>query len=84
MKMISKFSRASPNQCLTVNELEYSIRRNFGGFPHAMLDTVSFFDKHLKDVKAKMKQNSEDVPPLNPEKMIETCLSGIHTKGYVL
>lgn len=80
--MISRFSTAS-GQCLTTNKLEYSIRRNFGGIPRAVLNTMACFDEHLNEVKTSMAKNSVDEPPLDPVKMIETSLSGCYTKGYV-
>lgn len=80
MKMIYEFSQSDGHR-LTYNQLEYSIRRNFGGLPPGVLDIMSIFEKSLTEVRKNMTQNWQHEPPLGAVKMIETSLSGEFTRG---
>lgn len=78
MKMVAGFSHQGEE--LTVEQLNHSINRNFGGFEREKFDPLAIFKSHCEPVIATMQSSDDDRPPSDPIELIESCLSGEHIK----
>lgn len=80
MKMVAKFANAGH---LNQYQLEYSIRRNFGGLDLENFDPVNVFKKHAASEWPD--KASDDILPTTSTALIKSSLSGEHTglKGWV-
>ena len=81
MKMVVNF--ANIDGPLNRNQLEHSIRRNFGGFDPEKFDPMEVFKEHCTSLETlAFRKNGR--PPIDPIGLIKSSLSGEDTaiKGY--
>lgn len=77
---------ADQSRELNRNQLEHSIRRNFGGFdPASGFDPMAIFSEHCPTLDTLAPQ-TDGRPPIDPIGLIKSSLSGMDTaiKGYLL
>lgn len=76
MKMVVNF--ADSTGALNRNQLEHSIRRNFGGFDQDVFDPMTVFTEHFPSLNALEKQENGR-PPVDSIGLIQSSLSGEDT-----
>lgn len=84
MKMVISFAtKAGP---LNKNQLEHSIKRNFGGFDSNLFDPMTIFRQHCGASMERLPDSPDGKPPINSLGLIKSSLSGEDTalKGSVL
>lgn len=83
MKMVVNFAKSTKGK-LNRNQLEHSIRRNFGGFDPRDFDPMNVFINHCPTL-GNLPMSRDHKPPLDPISLIKATLSGSETslKGWV-
>jgi len=77
MKMVASFATSS-NGTINRNQLEHSIRRNFGGFDTDSFNPMDVFRRHCRAMD--MLSHQEDGrPPIDSIGLIRSSLSGQDT-----
>jgi len=75
MKMVVNF--ADNTKSLNRNQLEHSIRRNFGGFDPEKFDPMEFFEKQCN--LETLEHQEDGRPPVDSIGLIQSSLSGEDT-----
>jgi len=68
---------ADNTKALNRNQLEHSIRRNFGGFDPETFNPMEFFEKYCNMDDLKLAK--DDRPPVDSIRIIQASLSGEDT-----
>lgn len=76
MKMVVNL--ANETGTLNRNQIEHSIRRNFGGFDPDSFDPMSVFLKHCPAIED-IPMSETGRPPVDPIGLIKSSLSGEDT-----
>ncbi|KAF6032077.1 hypothetical protein EB796_009577 [Bugula neritina] len=77
MKMVISFAtKAGP---LNKNQLEHSIKRNFGGFDSNLFDPMTIFRQHCGASMERLPDSPDGKPPINSLGLIKSSLSGEDT-----
>ena len=75
MKMVVNLARRTGE--LNRNQLEHSIRRNFGGFdPETDFDPMRIFERFCVDLLDTLQLQDDGRPPIDSIGLIESSLSG--------
>jgi len=74
MKMVVNFARSTGH--LNRDQLEHSIKRNFGGFDPDKFNPMKIFTAKCPAIDT-LKENREHDPPTDPIGLIKSSLFGI-------
>ena len=74
--MVVNFAASSGR--LNRNQLEHSIRRNFGGFDPESFDPMTVFKSHCPTIE-RLQASSDGRPPTDSIGLIKSSLSGSDT-----
>lgn len=74
--MVVNFADIDEREGLNRNQLEHSIRRNFGGFDPEKFDPMEVFTRHCRDKFERLAPSTDKWPPTDSMGLIKTSLSG--------
>ena len=75
MKMVVNFAETSDG-VLNRNQLEHSIKRNFGGFDPEKFNPMEVFTRHCRDKFERLAPSADDLPLTDSLGLIKTSLTG--------
>lgn len=67
---------AGTSNKITIQELNHSIKRNFGGFEANRFDPLDTFRYHYQHVSNVLESSEDDRPPTDQINLLDSCLSG--------
>lgn len=78
MKMVANFAKKTNG--INMNQLEHSIRRNFGGLDHqGYIRPIDIFKQHCRTALEHLRSSGDGTPPTDAIELIDACLSGQYT-----